>query len=59
MRKWSISPNRTGHVEPLRTMYATFATSWARLYRQVFWLADRRHNVERISKLLHSYDCTA
>ncbi len=53
MRKWSIVPNRTGHAERLRTMYAAFATSWTRLYRQVFWLADGDRNVERISALLH------
>lgn len=53
MPKWSIIPNRTGYAEHLRTMYATVATSWTRLYRQVFWLADGDRNVERISTLLH------
>jgi len=53
MRKWSIIPNRTSHAERLKTVYGAFATSWTRLYRQVFWLADGDHNVDRISTLLH------
>jgi len=34
-------------------MYQSFATSWARIYRQVFWLSDGQRTVEYISLLLH------
>lgn len=53
MRKWSLIPDRSRHAEQLKTMHEAVATSWTRLYRQVFWLADGRRNVERISALLH------
>jgi hemoglobin-like flavoprotein len=53
MRKWSIIPRRTEHALRLTTMRTAFATTWARLYRQVFWLSDGHRNVERISTLLH------
>jgi len=53
MHKWSIIPRRTDHALRLTTMRAAFATTWARLYRQVFWLSDGHRNVERISTLLH------
>ena len=53
MRKWSIIPRRTEHALRLTTMRAAFASTWARLYRQVFWLSDGHRNVERISILLH------
>ncbi|TMC15313.1 MAG: hypothetical protein E6J34_22495 [Chloroflexi bacterium] len=53
MRNWSIIPGRTDYAQRLQTMYTQLATSWERVYRQVFWLADGSRNVERISKLLH------
>ncbi|OLE01608.1 MAG: hypothetical protein AUG82_10880 [Ktedonobacter sp. 13_1_20CM_4_53_11] len=53
MHKWSIIPRRTEHALRLTTMRTAFATTWARLYRQVFWLSDGHRNVERISTLLH------
>ena len=53
MRHWSIIPGRTEYARQFQTMYAKLATSWERIYRQVFWLADGNRNVERISKLLH------
>lgn len=53
MQKWSIIPNRTEHGRKLPTMQEAFATSWKRIYRQVFWLADGDRTVERISNLLH------
>lgn len=53
MRKWSIVPRRTEYAQRLTTMRTAFATTWARLYRQVFWLSDGRRTVEYISVLLH------
>jgi hemoglobin-like flavoprotein len=53
MRKWSIIPRRTEYAQPLTTMRAAVASTWARLYRQVFWLSDGRRTVEYISVLLH------
>ncbi|HZO74641.1 MAG TPA: globin family protein [Ktedonobacteraceae bacterium] len=45
---------------PLRTPYADtivltspWATSWQRLYRQVFWLSDGQRDVRKIARLLH------
>jgi hemoglobin-like flavoprotein len=53
MRRWSIIPRRTEYAQRLTTMRATFASAWARLYRQVFWLSDGHRTVEHISVLLH------
>src|SRR5260370_14081689 len=53
MRKWSIIPRRTEYAQRLTTMRAAFASTWARLYRQVFWLSDGHRTVEHISVLLH------
>src|SRR5689334_2485482 len=53
MRYWPIIPDRTEYAKHLQTMYAGLATSWKRIYRQVFWLADGSRTVERISTLLH------
>ena len=53
MRKWSIIPRRTEYGQRLTTMRAAFASTWARLYRQVFWLSDGHRTVEHISVLLH------
>jgi hemoglobin-like flavoprotein len=53
MRHWSIIPGRTEYAQHLQTMYTKLATSWERIYRQVFWLSDGNRNAERISKLLH------
>src|SRR5260370_236085 len=53
MRKWSIIPRRTEYAQRLTTMRTAFASTWARLYRQVFWLSDGRRTVEYISVLLH------
>jgi hemoglobin-like flavoprotein len=53
MRKWSIIPRRTEYAQRLTTMRAAFASTWARLYRQVFWLSDGNRTVENISVLLH------
>ncbi len=60
MHKWSIIPRRTEHALRLTTMRAAFATTWARLYRQVFWLSDGHRNVERIfySQLFARYPQT-
>jgi len=45
---------------PLRTPYADtvvltspWATSWQRIYRQVFWLSDGQRDVRKIARLLH------
>ncbi len=48
-----LIPHHTEYAMRLNTMYAALVTSWARLYRQVFWLADGRRSVDRISALLH------
>ena len=53
MHKWSIIPRRTEYAQRLTTMRTAVATTWARLYRQVFWLSDGRRTVEYISVLLH------
>ncbi len=53
MRKWSIIPHRTEYAQRLTTMRAAFASTWARIYRQVFWLSDGHRSVEHISVLLH------
>jgi methyl-accepting chemotaxis protein len=53
MRKWSIIPRRTEYAQRLTTMRAAFASAWARIYRQVFWLSDGHRTVEHISVLLH------
>src|SRR5436309_15213845 len=53
MRHWSIIPGRTDYAQHWQTMYAKLATSWERIYRLVFWLADGSRNVECISNLLH------
>ena len=49
----TIIPNRTEHSGKLTTMYAAFSTSWKRVYRQVFWLANGDRTIEKISRLLH------
>jgi len=45
---------------PLRTPYADtviltspWATSWQRIYRQVFWLSDGQRDMRKIARLLH------
>ena len=53
MHKGSITPRRTEYGQRLTTMRVAFASTWARLYRQVFWLSDGRRTVGRISTLLH------
>ncbi len=53
MGNWSIIPGRTNYAEHLKSMYRAFATSWARTYRQVFWLSDGKRSIDYISVLLH------
>ena len=52
MRKWSIIPRRTEYAQRLTTMRAAFASTWARLYRQVFWLSDGQSSTDRALKAI-------
>jgi methyl-accepting chemotaxis protein len=52
MLSGKLIPQRTLHA--LRILAASvWATSWERIYRQVFWLADGTRDSERIAILLH------
>jgi len=35
---------------------SSWSASWDRIYRQVFWLADGRRDIQRIAELLHKPD---
>jgi hemoglobin-like flavoprotein len=48
-----VIPRRTAYALSRTVNTSPWATSWQRLYRQVFWLSDGCRDIARIATLLH------
>jgi hemoglobin-like flavoprotein len=53
LAKQRFIPRRTSYALQKTVFTSSWATSWQRLYRQAFWLADGRRDIPKIAKLLH------
>jgi len=47
-----LIPRRTPYANTI-VLTSPWATSWQRIYRQVFWLSDGQRDVRKIARLLH------
>ncbi|HLG61525.1 MAG TPA: globin domain-containing protein [Ktedonosporobacter sp.] len=48
-----LIPQRTPYALDNTIYTSPWATTWQRVYRQVFWLSDGRRDIRRIATLLH------
>src|SRR5450432_3898395 len=53
LHKQRLIPRRTVHAIEKTIFTSSWAISWQRFHRQVFWLADGQRDIRRIAKLLH------
>lgn len=51
--KQLVIPRRTSYAQNLTVFASSWASSWQRHYRQIFWLSDGQRDVGRIATLLH------
>ncbi len=51
--KQRLFPRRTPHSLKNTVQTSTWAISWPRIHRQVFWLSDGQRDIPKISLLLH------
>ena len=48
-----LIPRRTAYAVEKTIFTSSWASSWQRFHRQVFWLADGQRDLQKIAKLLH------
>src|SRR5581483_12475356 len=53
MKSVKLIPRRTTYALNTTLSSSSWALSWDRVYRQVFWLSDGERDVARIAQLLH------
>ncbi len=53
MKPVKLIPRRTTYALNTTLSSSSWAVSWDRIYRQVFWLSDGERDVTRIAQLLH------